>query len=355
MIMEEEWKDDGNRHYAWIVVRNNYQECDEIAVYALSLESSSGAFGKEVGDSGTPHYQGFVFFKTVKSFTQVQQLLPKFDLRPKSKHSTFHDAWFYTQKGTQPKQEWSTLKTEGPTFGVGADTFTWGTCPCDPKVKGARSEEWYRRNAALCMTKPDEMDHSAQFMVDQFQRSVKTVKRTRMMAQVERLPGVPCHHFSFHTGVPGSGKTHWSIQGQPTKPYEWTLKTGWNGYDFEEIVVFQDLDHASAPDMCEVKRWFDLEPFQVRILYGTFFIRPKVMIINSNEDTFADMFPGWKAAHVAALQRRFRFFHWPEPYYANEALQILNPSWTPAPGLNGEDEVDEPGPMWTEDPMYELY
>lgn len=333
MFEAQEDGDDGKRHYGYCFTRNNYTECDENAVFALSLLGSVGACGKERGEQGTPHFQGFVMFETLKSWTQVTELLPQFRIAIKSKHSLFSDAWDYCLKGEQPKLEWTTMKKTGPTFGLNADAFTWGTCPMDAKTKGEQGEAYYKRNAALAFGNVDAMDPSARFRLKQFQESETLARRTMMVNSVKPLEGVACHHFQWHTGVTGSGKSHWAKKGQVTEPFTWTPDGGWNGYDFQDIVVFMDVDHKSCPTMHQMKTWFDLDPFPARVLYGNYNIRPKTMIVNTNEASFEEFFVGWKPAHVAAVKRRFKCYHWPEPYYLDEDLQILNPAWKVPDGL----------------------
>jgi len=55
----------------WVYTINNYKE-----EYPLEEESSYHVYGREVGENGTPHLQGFIIFKNRKRLTQLQKLLP---------------------------------------------------------------------------------------------------------------------------------------------------------------------------------------------------------------------------------------------------------------------------------------
>ena len=63
-----------NRSKHWCFTINNYDASDEQRLKRLAVDGSVGylVFGREVGDSGTPHLQGFVSFKGRKRLTQVK-------------------------------------------------------------------------------------------------------------------------------------------------------------------------------------------------------------------------------------------------------------------------------------------
>jgi len=57
----------------WVFTLNNYTD-NEVASL-LSLDSTYLVFGREVGESGTPHLQGFVVFHTNQRFAAAKALL----------------------------------------------------------------------------------------------------------------------------------------------------------------------------------------------------------------------------------------------------------------------------------------
>lgn len=126
---DEKLNDKRNR--AWVFTINNYTVDDTEAVHALGDKAAYVSVGREVGDQGTRHYQGFVMFETLKAFKQVKALLVRAWIAPKAKLSTFNQAIGYTQKDN--------------TF------YECGTRPIDAVVKGEQNRERAARNLQAVM------------------------------------------------------------------------------------------------------------------------------------------------------------------------------------------------------------
>lgn len=65
-----------SRAKRWCFTLNNYDEDKQQAVRELAANSEYLVFGREVGESGTPHLQGFIIFKDQLRFNRVQEMLP---------------------------------------------------------------------------------------------------------------------------------------------------------------------------------------------------------------------------------------------------------------------------------------
>ena len=59
---------------SWCFTINNWTEKDETAIAMAGARYT--VYGKEVGESGTPHLQGYVYFANKKSMKGVSKLLP---------------------------------------------------------------------------------------------------------------------------------------------------------------------------------------------------------------------------------------------------------------------------------------
>lgn len=200
-----------------------------------------------------------------------------------------------------------------------------GKEPMTQNDKGRSGEAYYEHNLdALEQGRPEDMDASAEYNLKNFEYAVHARKKRK--ADLSRLAPPACHHFEWHSGVGGSGKTEYCNRKYPDH-FLWLPGNEWNGYNYQDVVVFSDIDHMSRPTMNQMKTWFDLGKFPVRILYSYMEIRPKIMVVNSNEPTFEDMFPKQKDVHVSAIKRRFKQYIWTQPYFLDEDAGILNPDW----------------------------
>lgn len=94
------------RSRAWCFTLNNYSDEDVLTFQAMECDYI--VFGKEVGESGTPHLQGYVYFANARSLKSVKKINAKMHLEPAKGSSkqnfdycTKQDKDFF-EKGTRP-------------------------------------------------------------------------------------------------------------------------------------------------------------------------------------------------------------------------------------------------------------
>lgn len=64
------------RSRAWCFTLNNYTKND-ITFFTDTLNTAKYAFQEEVGESGTPHLQGLIYFDNARTFAQMKQIHSK--------------------------------------------------------------------------------------------------------------------------------------------------------------------------------------------------------------------------------------------------------------------------------------
>lgn len=98
-----------SRSRGWCFTLNNYTNSD--IAYVTDIEALKYKYlvaGFEIGDSGTPHIQGYVYFENAKTFTAVQNLFPNTHLEPmkgsiKQAIDYCKEDGDYYEVGTEPK------------------------------------------------------------------------------------------------------------------------------------------------------------------------------------------------------------------------------------------------------------
>jgi len=308
------------RSRGWCFTINNYTD-DEYEAVTL-WEASYLVVGKEVGDNLTPHLQGYVYYDNARTFASVKKLNPRMHLEP--------------AKGDAKQNETYCSKS-----GV---VFEKGTRPQTPKEKGENERDRCRRNLALCAKrKYAEMDPD---IVAKQLRSYKYGAQhlREEEANVQNLEDIRGIHHEWHwSAEPHTGKSHYVERGSF---YKHQGVKGWfDDYDFEDVVVMDDIDEEQRRSAALFKALLGNSAFRTEVKGSMIFIRPKHVRITSN------LHPNqiWSGVHLAAILDRLgpRIYHWKHRYHLADN-RTPNPEWEPAEGLDDDDE--EPGPDWTEDP-----
>ena len=111
----------------WCFTINNYTEADEHVVFEMEQYAKYVVCGRECGENGTPHLQGFVYFSTEKSMKQMKEI-----------HSTAH---WEPMRGTVD-QAAEYCKKEG-------EWFEAGVRPLNQREKGERGKQSIEERWAL--------------------------------------------------------------------------------------------------------------------------------------------------------------------------------------------------------------
>lgn len=247
-----------SRYRAWCYTLNNYTEDDERNLSALDCVYHT--YGRERGEMGTPHLQGFVYFADGKTLQAVRRLLGgRAHVEPKSRHSRFADCIRYCQKD--------------------GDFETFGKAPEDQRQKGEGEQE--RWSEALENAKAGNFDA---IPGDIYLRCYSAVKR---VAQDHAPEATPLAEREFYGvwihGPPRTGKSH-SVRGLDVKIYLKGINKWWCGYKDERVVVIDEFEPKHAEFMTAfLKTWVDRWPFTCEFKGGNVrSIRPEWVVVTSN-------------------------------------------------------------------------
>lgn len=240
----------------WTLTLNNYTE-DEVADFKSLTDHDHvkcAAFAYEVGEEGTPHLQGFVIFKVVKSLRAAKKILG----------ARYH---IECMKGTvQQSVDYCSKQSE---------LFTFGTLPMTQKEKGAAGKQAYEDAWNLAkLGKIEEIDPGLRL---QYYNTLNKIHK-------DFQPKVPdnatlCNYWIY--GPSGTGKSR-AVRHKFGEHgfYNKMCNKWWDGYADEDVVLLDDFNHA--PLGHHLKIWGDHYGFQAEVKGSSKKIRPKVVIVTSN-------------------------------------------------------------------------
>lgn len=231
---------------AWCFTLNNYTE-DEVD-HLAEVDCKYMVYGRELGESKTPHLQGYVEFPTPRRLAAVKTALGG-RCHIEARLGKAKDAANYCKKGRQSHEEWTTCKENGPTFGTGADITERGTCTqpgqrTDLEQLGAmvRAGIKPRAIATLCPGEYIKYGKGIEGLASKLQKDR------------EEAPQV-----IWRWGSAGVGKSF-----RPMKDHKSVyIKDGtqwWDGYEQQQAIIIDDFDgHWPFRDLL---RLLDRYPYQ---------------------------------------------------------------------------------------------
>lgn len=242
----------------WCFTVNNYTDETLLQLTAMQNQSEYYIVGKEVGENGTPHLQGYVAFKTKKRLALVKKILPT--------------AHWEVKRGTVAEAS-DYCKKDG-------DFWSFGTLPEERGVAGGRQtkHKWDETKALAVAGKLDEIEPEL------YIKHYATFKRIR--ADHRKIPGdldwddkAPPNEWLY--GETGTGKSRAARQENPGCYLKMNNKW-WENYEDEEVVLIEDVgkSHEWMGDFLKI--WADRYGFRAEVKHLSCVLRPKKIVVTSN-------------------------------------------------------------------------
>nr|WAE42285.1 MAG: replication associated protein [Cressdnaviricota sp.] len=210
--------------------------------------------GLEVGESGTPHYQGFVIFK---SAVRLRQL----------KNEYGEETHWEIARGTN-KQAADYCKKEGK-------YEEQGELPEENHIKGGEATK-RMYSEAFQSAKEGKCDDIEDMLRVKHYRTFKEVQKDYM----GHLPSLDDTCGIWYYGESGAGKSL-TARSHDGDAYLKQCNKWWDGYQGEETVIIDDFDKSHACLAHYLKIWADHYEFMGETKGGQIKIRPKLVIITS--------------------------------------------------------------------------
>lgn len=267
-----------SRSRNWCFTLNNWNESDYENVLKCLRGAKYGIVGKETGESGTPHLQGFVSFRSGKTMLAAKRAINNRCHVEPARGSAQQNKDYCCKDGNFEE---------------------FGTMPQDPRKQGERERQrWDAARAAARAGDIEEVDS------DIYVRYYSTLKR--IAADHKPVPDrlEKMEHVWYHAPS-GYGKS-WKAREDFPDFYDKEFNKWWDGYQGESAVLLDDLDTSHNFMGYYLKRWSDIYPFPAQVKTSHLgSIRPKVIVVTSQYEP-EEIWP-LDPKIVEAIRRRFKF------------------------------------------------
>lgn len=253
-----------------------YNNFDDSSIFRIrsALDFRYLVVGREVGESGTPHLQGYCQLKSRMRFKKLGKLFP----------------WHIEPCKGSPEQASAYCKKDN-------DFEEFGTI-CSESKNGERSQE--RWSKILTMAQEGRMDLIQSEFPGEYIRNLRQLKQVHVDTMVPNSSNVVSCLWLY--GKPGTGKSRFAFDYDRNayfkNPNKW-----WDNYQNNKTIVLDDFDKTHAVLGYYLKRWADRYPFLAETKGGSLYPNYSVFIVTSNYrpcDIWDD------TTLVEAINRRFK-------------------------------------------------
>jgi hypothetical protein len=304
------------RARAYCFTINNWNDTDASQLQALWDSGKCKYFiaGKETGEEGTPHIQGYVMFKAQTSFSTLKSFISR--------------AHIEVARGTA-EENIAYCSKDG-------EYIEHGDRPMTSKQKGEKGKEYWESQWQLAVdNKLEDIDPKLKLTHWKTLVSIRDYYLKDLGNQFRE--GVKNY---WLYGPTGTGKSR-AVREAFTDIYYKMANKWWNNYGMQEVVLIEDLDKSHAVLGHHLKLWADNYPFRGEVKNSTMMARPKHIVVTSNyhpKDIFLD------DGILNPLLRRFQLVQFPlplgmkfKPLMEDEDTQPISPPCS----LPMDDRIDE--------------
>lgn len=243
-----------SRAFCWTL--NNYTQ-DEIELISLCLPCVYCCYGKEISESGTPHLQGFVYFKSARTLSSAIRIFPN-RTHVEIMQGTIEQAIVYCKKD--------------------GDFCERGVKPKSPKEKG--DLEKFRWKLILSKAKNGDWD-----WIEENEPKLWLERKPMLISHLDLKGEIMNYTHTPHewwVGPTGTGKSRKAHADYPDH-FQKKLNKWWDGYTGQDVVVIEEWSPKNELTGSSLKIWADRYPFPAEIKGGTLQrLRPQKIIVLSN-------------------------------------------------------------------------
>lgn len=235
---------------------NNPQEGDEETLLGLGYKYIT--FGREVGNNGTPHLQGYIHFAHPQRFTTVKRMVQRWHVEPRN--GTIQQAITYCHKD--------------------GDYVERGDIPLDPATSGKKGGEANKQRWSNILQRAKDGDTE---WIESNEPKVFLQFMPRLDAlRLAKPPILDELTNEWWVGSTGTGKSKLLWELYPDH-FPKSLNKWWDGYTRTDVVAIEEWAPKNEITGSFLKIWTDHYPFNGEIKGGTLMhLRPKKVIILSN-------------------------------------------------------------------------
>lgn len=309
----------------WCFTLNNYTPDEEASIQA-AVATTYIVYGREVGQCGTPHLQGYVEFEEKKRMSHVKTTLGTQRLHLETRNGKAYQAAAYCRKD--------------------GDFFERGEVPRPPvKVNTADSKKRWR----------EVLDKSVQgdwawLAINEPYLWLMNEKKIRSHFKCKKSIDVLDNEWVY--GPTGTGKSREARERYPDAYIKDASTQWWDGYNGEDVVIIEDFDKYHVKMGYYLKIWADHYAFPAQIKGGQMMVRPSKIIVTSNYSPSEI----WQDVQtVGPIERRFKLVYkagqptdfnfpvdidWSSPWLTNGDADDLYEDLTTTETMSEDEEME---------------